>query len=262
MNVKQLFVLTLCLLSLIFSEKALAHDSPESRTVENRAFAVGEKLRYRLRYGPIGAGSGAMEVKDIKSIDEHPCYHVASVTRSNDFFSLFFKVKDQIESFIDTQGIFSRGFRKKIHEGRFKKTYSVFYDQERHLALSEKDTTEIPPFVQDALSSFYFLRTCELIPGKSVFIDYHSNDSVYRLEVQVLRRQRIKVKAGRFNCLVVQPLMDTPGVFFKLKGKLTFWLTDDQRKIPVLMKLKIRVGSLTAELTRYRHSGAKPQLKG
>ncbi len=255
MNVKQLCVLTLCLLSVIFPHNVLADGSPEGRTVENLAFGVGERLYYSLRYGPIGAGSGVMEVKDIKPVGQYPCYHVVSVTRSNDFFSLFFKVKDQIESFIDVQGIFSRGFRKKIHEGSFKTTYSVFYDQQSHLALSEKDTTEIPPFIQDPLSSFYFLRTCELTPGKSVFIDYHSNDNVYRLEVQVLRRQRIKVKAGRFNCLVVRPLMETPGVFFKPKGKLTIWLTDDQRKMPVLMKLKIRVGSLTAELTRYWPKG-------
>jgi len=250
-NIKQFSVLTFCLLPAVFLDNALTDGPPQVRALENQAFAIGEKLCYILRYGPIGAGRGIMEVKDIRPIDQHPCYHVVSITRSNDFFSLFFRVKDQIESFIDTQGIFSRGFRKKIHEGSFKTIYTVFYDHEKHLAISKNDTTVIPPLVQDPLSSFYFLRTCELTPGKSVFVNYHSNNEVYRLEVQVLSRQRIKVKAGRFNCLVVRPLMETPGVFFKPRGKLTIWLTDDQRKMPVLMKLKLRVGSLTAELTRY-----------
>jgi len=46
-------------------------------------------------------------------------------------------------------------------------------------------------------------------------------------------------------------LLKTVGVF-KHKGKLKVWLTDDRLKMPVLMKSKILVGSITAELTDYR----------
>jgi hypothetical protein len=50
---------------------------------------------------------------------------------------------------------------------------------------------------------------------------------------------------------VVEPLLQTVGVF-KHQGKLKVWLTNDRLKIPVLMKSKIMVGSIEAELTDYR----------
>jgi len=41
----------------------------------------------------------------------------------------------------------------------------------------------------------------------------------------------------------VEPMLKSSGIF-RQKGKLTIWLTDDEYKIPILMKSKILVGSV------------------
>jgi hypothetical protein len=69
--------------------------------------------------------------------------------------------------------------------------------------------------------------------------------------VRILKRETITVKAGTFDCIVAEPLLKTVGVF-KHTGKLKVWLTDDRLKMPVLMKSKVLVGSITAELTDYQ----------
>ena len=38
----------------------------------------------------------------------------------------------------------------------------------------------------------------------------------------------------------------------KAKGKLKIWVTNDDRKMPVKMKSKIPVGSISAELSTYK----------
>ena len=45
--------------------------------------------------------------------------------------------------------------------------------------------------------------------------------------------------------------MQTAGIF-KHEGKLTVWLTDDRLRLPVMMKSKVVVGSITAELTDFK----------
>jgi hypothetical protein len=70
------------------------------------------------------------------------------------------------------------------------------------------------------------------------------------LEVKVLRREKVKVPAGEFDCLVVEPVLQASGIF-KHEGRLTVWLTDDQFKIPVLMKSKVAVGSIASKLKNY-----------
>jgi hypothetical protein len=41
--------------------------------------------------------------------------------------------------------------------------------------------------------------------------------------------------------------MKSEGIFYK-KGDILIWLTDDEKRIPVLLKTKVVVGSITATL--------------
>jgi hypothetical protein len=119
---------------------------------------------------------------------------------------------------------------------------------------------EILPGTQDVLSAFYYVRTQPLAPGDSLEVPNHSDGKNYPLMVRVLRRETITVPAGTFTCLVVEPLLKTAGLF-KQEGRLTIWLTDDARKMPVLMKGKVTVGSIVAELESFR-MGRPPKLRG
>ena len=231
--------------------------SPEERklkrVVSNRAFGVGERLEFSVGYGVIKAGTAVMEIPEIVKIDGRKCYHIVSTAKSNKFFSVFFKVDDKVESFMDVHGLFSLRYDKHLREGKFRADISMIFDQENHFAIynSGKDTFEVAEYAQDVLSAFYFVRTQELTVGKSIFVDNHTDKKNYPLEVRVLRKERIKVDAGEFDCVVVEPLLKTPGIF-KQKGSLTIWVTDDETKMPVLMKSKVIIGSISTELISYK----------
>jgi hypothetical protein len=70
------------------------------------------------------------------------------------------------------------------------------------------------------------------------------------LVVRVLRREKVKTKAGRFSCLVVEPGMREEGIFIQKGRKLQLWLTDDDRKVPVLMQVEVFFGHVTARLAK------------
>jgi hypothetical protein len=96
----------------------------------------------------------------------------------------------------------------------------------------------------------YYLRTQELWPGKTIAIDNHSGRRIYPLETRVLREERVTVKAGTFDCYVVEPF--PRGGAFRSKGSLVVWLTKDERKMPVLIKSKVFFGSVAVKLVSYR----------
>ncbi len=124
-------------------------------------------------------------------------------------------------------------------------------NQRNQLAYYKDDTVEVGPYTQDALSVLYYIRTQELGPDQSFFVDNFTDGKLYPLEVKVLGRETITVEAGTFPCVIVEPLLQSVGVF-RHKGKLKVWLTDDRLKMPVLMKSKVLVGSIEAELTDYQ----------
>lgn len=223
---------------------------PLNRPEENLAFGVGERLSFDVGYGFINAGTATMEVARLVEYADRPCYQIRTRAQSNSFFSTFFKVDDRVESIMDAVGLFSWRFEKNLREGGYRANRTYTFDQSDHLVYYEGDTIEVPPYTQDPLSVLYYVRTKDLDPGTSLFIDNFTDGELYPLEVKVIERERISVKAGTFDCIVVEPLLQSAGVF-KHEGKLRVWLTDDRLKMPVLMKSKVLVGSISAELTDY-----------
>jgi len=220
------------------------------RVIPNNAFKVGEKLTFIIRYGIIKAGSSTMAIPEIVYRKGNECFKIQTEARSSSFFSAFFKVRDQVVSYMDKDGLYTWGFEKHLREGNYKSDRYVDYDQVNGWAVTnKKDSLRIPPCVQDILTTFYYIRTQKLEVGKSLFLDNHADRKLYPLEVKVHKKERIGVKAGTFDCVVVEPILRASGIF-KSKGRLLVWLTDDKRKIPVQMKSKIIIGYITAELKK------------
>jgi hypothetical protein len=221
------------------------------RYVENVAFGAGERLSFDIGYGFINAGSATMEVADLIEYTGRPAYRIVTTAESNKFFSSFYPVSDRVETIMDAVGMFSWGFEKILKEGKYRAERKYAIDQINHMVVDKNDTITVPSYVQDALSALYFIRTQPLTVGKALFIDNFTDGKNYPLEVKVHRKEKIKTKAGEFDCLVVEPLLQTAGIF-KHEGKLTVWLTDDRLRLPVMMKSKVVVGSITAELTDFK----------
>lgn len=222
-----------------------------NRYVENIAFGVGERLNFDIGYGFINAGSATMEVADLIDYSGRPAYRIVTTAESNKFFTSFYPVSDRVETIMDAIGLFSWRSEKVLREGKYRAERKYTIDQINHTVVDKNDTVTVQPYVQDALSALYFIRTQPLTVGKALFIDNFTDGKNYPLEVKVHRKEKIKTKAGEFDCLVVEPLLQTAGIF-KHEGKLTVWLTDDRLRLPVMMKSKVVVGSITAELTDFK----------
>jgi hypothetical protein len=214
-------------------------------------FGDGEKFVYSVQYGIINAGEATLEVRNIAWIEGVPCYHIVSDARTNRVFSKFFKVRDHFESFMDTTRLVSLYYEKHLREGDYRKDESVKFDQKAHLAVYKDREIPVPPRTQDVLSALYYVRTLPLETGQSFAVSNHTNGKNYPLVVKVLRRERINVEAGSFDCIVVEPLLRSAGLF-KHKGRLTVWLTDDKYRMPVLMESKVVIGAISAVLVDYQ----------
>lgn len=224
---------------------------PIGRYVDNVAFGVNEKLTFDINYGFINAGTATMEVVSVVEYQERPCFQIVTKANSNSFFSSFYNVDDRAETIIDAAGLFSWRFEKNLKEGSYRSDRQYDFDQVNHFTVYKGDTIEVESYVQDALSMLYYIRTQELKPGASFYVENFVDGRKFTTQVKIIKKEKISVEAGSFDCIVVEPLMSSVGVF-KHKGSLKVWLTDDRVKMPVLMKTKVIVGSISAELTDFR----------
>jgi len=215
----------------------------------DRAFDVGERLVFSVRYGPIRAGTATMAIEGIEVVGGDSCYHVVTTAESNDFFSTFFYVRDQVESFISMKDLRPRRFVKDLLEGNYQNRQVIEFDGRNNLAVYEDgQVVEVLPGTHDILSAFYDVRARRLQVGDEIFLDCHADRKNYPLNTRVLSRETVEVPAGKFDCLLVEPILRTPGLF-KHEGTLSIWLTDDERKIPVKMSSSLPIGAISVLLT-------------
>ena len=225
-------------------------------TFEDLPFKVGEKLNFKVYLGFIFGGNATMSVKSIEEVNGYPCYQIVSEARSTRTIDTFYKVRDRITSWLDVQGRFSRRYEKILREGRYRTYKRVGYAPEKGRALLYRKSSELPDtldingLVLDILSAFYQVRIEDLKVGKSVWIDVHDIKKRYDLEVEVLRKERLKVPAGEFDCFVLEPRLQTAGIF-RREGRMQIWLSDDEHKLPVMMRSKLYFGSVWAKLESF-----------
>ena len=222
------------------------------RKIANKAFRRGELLKFDVNYGIVTAGEATMKVSDTV-MRERKCYKVEFTLRSKPFFDIFYRVADSYSTILDSQGIFPWHFEQHIREGGYSRDYIADFDQLDHVAITEKGKRTIPPYVHDIMSAFYYARTVDYIgvkPGQVIRLQNFYKDSTNQLDVRNRGKQTIEVEAGKFNCIVVEPLVREGGLF-KSEGKIFIWLTDDDRKLPIRVNSKIPIGSVDSELIAY-----------
>jgi hypothetical protein len=211
-------------------------------------FRPGESLRFSVQYGPIHAGNAWLEVPDVEEWNGHRVWRLVARAESNSFFDKVYKVRNRIESLWDHDQRFSWRYFEDRHEGHYTANDTMFYEPDSsRMRYKNGQTFEVPGPVQDALSSFYTTRFLPLPVGGRVSFDYHASRKTAPMEVRVLGREKVKTPAGKFDCVVVEPLLKAGGIF-KNKGRLVIWLTDDERRMPVLMKSKVAIGSIKVVL--------------
>jgi hypothetical protein len=215
-----------------------------------------EKLTLSVSWGLLSVGEATLGVDKIVMFNGRPAYHIVSEARSNSFCDTFYQVRDLNESWLDARTLTSLGYSKKLREGRYYRDVWVLYDrdagtfverQTRKNGSFEVKTGTIPAQVQDILSSVYYTRSRPLPDGGSVVVDVNTPDN-WPLVVKVMKRETIKVPAGQYRSVLVEPAMRREGLFIQKGKRLRLWLSDDAARRPLMMKVEVFFGHITAVL--------------
>lgn len=232
-----------------------SNETAPLRYQTNEAFGFGERLEYDVGYKFISAGTAVFQVdKEPQIINGRPCFKVTFGVASHKSLEFIYKVRDSYVTYLDVDGIFPWKFEQRIREKNFSKDYVANFDQVAHKAITTEGTFDVPEFVHDIVSAFYFVRTYDLKKAKKgdqIRMKNFFDREVHDLVVNVLGRQRIEVDAGTFDCVVIEPKI-AKGSPFGFNGRLLMWMSADDRKIPIKVSTEIPIGSIDAELRQYR----------
>jgi len=225
--------------------------SPYASLVQGMApvpFTVGERLEYDVAFSWKSVGRGVMEVREIADVRGRPTWHTVFTIKGG---IPFFRVDDSMESWFDVFSLSSRRFHQRINEGGYKRTrlYELFPERSVFKENDKPEEASVPDPLDDG-SFLYFVRTIPLEVGRTYDVPRYFNPKANPVRIRVLRRDTIRVPAGRFATVVLQPMFQSRGIFSE-DGRAEVWLSDDDYRFMVQMKSSLKIGSINLHLRQY-----------
>ncbi len=215
-------------------------------------FGPGEILDFQIKYSKLSVGRARLELGEIEEHRGHRAMTILSRAKSAKWMDSVYKVRDEVESIMDLNRMHSLSFSKRLREGKYRADMAAEFLHEESLArYDDGSERELLPGSQDILTALLYIRSFPLEVGMLLHIPIHDGKKSYPLRVAVIERERVTTVMGEFDCLVLEPSLESGGLF-KSEGRMLIYLSDDERRLPVKLRAKAPVGAFTSELSAYR----------
>ena len=244
------------------------------RTVEEDelAFQAGEKLTFTMHYewgavnSDVGTGTVLLDTVRYNGVKAFHCSVYGKTTR---LFDLFFKVREDFDSWFACDGMKPLKFTRDTHEGHYVAKNTYIYDWnavEPHIdadvysSSSGQRNLELPltSCTYDLPSLFFLARNMDIdniVPGKKYPMTFAIDDDVYNVYFILYGRETIKVKGlGTVKTIKFAARL-LAGEVFTGEEDMMIWVTDDDNRRPVCFEAPILVGTASGRLKSY--SGLK-----
>lgn len=234
--------------------EAPAFDRKPSEKKSNvfNPFVVGERLNYEASWSSfIVAGELTLETKERNNFDGVDGFRIVAQAQSVGLVSVVgYKVKDTYESFIDATTL--KPFRAEKRTRHKNKTDqgSVRIDQEKGVAhLDNGQTIDVPPDTYDLAGLIYAVRAMDLASGKPKTFTLLEDDKLYPLSIEPGKKEKLELKSGKYD--VISITTRAVGKRNEDPYKLRIYITDDARRLPVLITASPSWGEVRVELTSF-----------
>ncbi len=250
-------ILGAAVFAAVVTIESRAQVSPTSPSVVSPAkhtkvpFGPGERMEYDVRFGALHVGSAHMEVVSLDNLRGRAAWHTAFWVQGGNFL---YRVNDVYESWMDAETLSSLRFVQQLEEGGkdTERRFEIYPERAIFIQTSKKPPKEEKSVSQplDDGSFLYFIRTIPLVVGQTYDFDRYFRPDRNPVRIRVVRKEQVKVPAGTFNAIVLQPVIKTKGIFSE-NGHAEIWVTDDERHIMLQLKSKLSFGSLNLYLKSY-----------
>ena len=207
-------------------------------------FKVGESLKYSADFNLIRVGQAELYVNGLEKINDLETYHVTFSASTTGLADQLFKIRDQIDIWMDKKDFFTHRLIKNINEGNYSNNVDVKFDYQKSIAKTNSKEVSIDFKARDSFSMFYYLRTIPLKKNEVMSFSSFEGKRIVHYNLQMTGTETIRTNLGTFNCKVIRPYRKGKNLF-KNQGDMQIWISDDRKRLPVKIQIKMKYGSMT-----------------
>ena len=222
---------------------------------QNPALPAHEVLSYSIEWRLINAGKVRLEWQQARASSQ-----INLKVESVGLVSKLFRVEDAYQADLNQDGC-AESTLLYLQEGSRQRETRVTYD-DRKASYLERDRAknavlltkdiELPACVHDVAGGLYYLRTLNLEPGHSVNVAMSDGKKSVVAKVEAQQREDVKTPEGVFHTIRYEAFL-FDGVLYKRPAHLYIWLSDDRRRLPVQIRVRMQFAIGTIGLLLEKH---------
>ena len=203
---------------------------------------INKKLTYKIKFRGVDAGSAYLKIEADTLLNKN-ILRLNSKLKTNKILDLFYKIRDDITVYMDSEDFSLLKVTNKIHEGFYIKNHTAIFDINSKNIVTKKRRIKIDK-AYSPLSIIYSLRK-ELLNINDIY-KYHIYNlgKIKKIDMEVIDQEMIKTSFGKFNAIVVSPVLNNDSSIIRNNGDMKIWFTNDENRYPIKIELKINYGRL------------------
>ncbi len=218
------------------------------------SFAAPLHLAYRIEWRMVDAGGAILKWSPAAQRGGQANVHI----QSQGLVSKLYKVNDNYSTNLDEKGC-TISTSLLAEEGSRRKQTLVTYDRvKKKVQYSDKDlvknTTDnreidIPGCAFDVIGALVELRRqTRLEPGMAFSMPVSDGKKFVDARVEVQAKEKVKTPLGEFNTIRTEAFL-FDGALYARKARLHVWFTDDAERLPVQIRVSMRlyIGNVTLQ---------------
>jgi hypothetical protein len=228
---------------------------------QSNSLPAKETLYYTIDWRLFTAGKAKVELTTTPQ--PRPGAQVNLHLESTGIVSKLFKVEDEYSANMNS-GYCAQSLQMTTQEGyRLRETKITFDAETRKASYLERDRgknnaivlsqeTEIPACVHDVIGGLFFIRTLNLEPGQSTQIPVSDGKKSVMVKVEAQAREDVKTPEGTFKTIRYEVYLFN-GVLYKRAAHVNLWVSDDRRKLPVQIRVRMTftIGTINLQLEKH-----------
>ena len=218
--------------------------------------ALEERLKFEIVFQNITAGHATLLTRSPENPKNKGSVYFQIDAETADWVKRVYTLKMSMFAYADPVDYTTIKFIEEKYENKNYYYLSQYFSKEKKsLFFSYKKNSDwyIERSFSKALrgvsvpAAFYFARTTDLEIGKSYFTVSSFRDQIFPIGVEIVGREEVKTSYGNKKTVVIRPLMTFSGLMSEQRDMLIY-LSDDERRIPLLMVAKTGWGDFKAYL--------------
>lgn len=212
-----------------------------------------QRLFYSAEWRLVHAGDVEVESSGVESL--------RMILKTTGLVRTFIKVDNRFQASY-LSGWCAAATELEAHEGKRHRETKVRYDAEarkahylerdleKHAIVAE-NFLEIPACVHDVTAGLQKLRQMLPPPGTVLELPVSDGKKAVMARVEAQRTERVRTPVGEFQAIRYEAFLMS-GVLYRRKGRLFVWISQDERRLPVQIRIRMPfyIGTVTLKLEK------------